>query len=241
MIEENTNIPKHIAIIMDGNGRWARKKGVARMFGHRNGVTPVREVVEASGELGVEYLTLYAFSTENWSRPPEEVKALMALLVSTIKKESKKLDDNNVRFSTIGDISQLPNVTREQIRHLKEKTSTNTGLNLALALSYSARWEILKAVRDLMNEALDGKVKAADIDEEKFGSFLATSDIPDPELLIRTGGEQRVSNFLLYQIAYSELFFTDKLWPDFSKEDYYAALLDFQSRERRFGKTSEQL
>ncbi|MCD6347218.1 MAG: isoprenyl transferase [Bacteroidales bacterium] len=234
-------LPRHVAIIMDGNGRWARKKRVARVFGHKYGVTPVREMVEASGELGIEYLTLYAFSTENWGRSVDEVKALMGLLVSTIKKETKKLNENNVRFSTIGDLDQLPKVTRDEIFHLVNKTKNNTGLNLVLALSYSARWEILHAVRSLMAEARDGKMTPEQLDHEKFRNYLETGDIPDPELLIRTSGEYRISNFLLYQIAYSELFFTDKLWPDFRKEDYYAALLDFQSRERRFGKTDEQL
>ena len=234
-------LPKHVAIIMDGNGRWARKNGVARIFGHKSGVTPVRDVVEASGELGIKYLTLYAFSTENWGRPMEEVNALMGLLVSTVKNESSKLVENNVRFETIGDIRKLPGSIRNEIDQLTEKTKNNTGLNLVLALSYSSRWEILNAVRKIMEEAKDGKLKPEDLTQENFGDYLETRNIPDPELLIRTSGEFRISNFLLYQIAYAELYFTPKLWPDFRKEDYYAALLDYQSRERRFGKTSEQL
>lgn len=234
-------LPKHVAIIMDGNGRWARKKGVARIFGHKSGVTPVTDVVEASGELGIQYLTLYAFSTENWRRPMEEVDALMGLLVSTVKNETARLVKNNVRFLTIGDVSMLPGNIRKEIDHLTEKTKNNTGLNLILALSYSSRWEIVKAVRTIIDEARAGKIKAEDLTQENFGNYLETNNIPDPELLIRTSGEQRISNFLLYQIAYAELYFTPKLWPDFRKEDYYAALLDYQCRERRFGKTSEQL
>lgn len=234
-------LPKHVAIIMDGNGRWARQKGVARIFGHRNGVTPVQEVVEASGELGIQYLTLYAFSTENWSRPMEEVNALMGLLSSTIKKETDPLVENNVRFRTIGDVEMLPGGIRKEIDHLIERTKNNTGLNLVLALSYSARWELLKAVREIAKEAAAGTLKPEDLTQDNFSNYLETREIPDPELLIRTSGEQRISNFLLYQIAYSELYFTPKLWPDFQKEDYYAALLDYQCRERRFGKTSEQL
>jgi len=234
-------LPKHVAIIMDGNGRWARKKGVARILGHRSGVTPVREVVEASGELGVQYLTLYAFSTENWGRPVEEVKALMGLLVATVKNETARLVKNNVRLHTIGDVGLLPESIRKEINYLVDKTKNNTGLNLVLALSYSSRWEILKAVRTIVDEAMAGKIKPEDLTQENFGNYLETNNIPDPELLIRTSGEQRISNFLLYQIAYAELYFTPTLWPDFRKEDYYAALLDYQNRERRFGKISEQL
>ncbi len=234
-------LPKHVAIIMDGNGRWARKKGVARIIGHQNGVTPVREVVEASGELGIEYLTLYAFSTENWNRPLEEVNALMGLLVSTIRKETKKLIKENVRVTTIGDIQKLPKSTQAEIRDLTEKTSQNTGLRLILALSYSARWELVKAIKKVAMDAHTGKVAIEDINEENIKPYLETGTTPDPELLIRTSGEIRISNFLLYQIAYSELYFTNKLWPDFRKEDYYEALYDYQCRERRFGRISEQL
>ncbi len=219
-------LPKHVAIIMDGNGRWARQKGAARIFGHKNGIVPVREVVEASGELGIAYLTLYA---------------LMGLLVSTIRRETNKLVDNNVVLKTIGDIGKLPNVTQKEIEHLKERTKENTGLNLVLALSYSSRWEILKAVKSMVASANSGELKPDSVTEEVFNSYLETSHIPDPELIIRTSGEMRISNFLLYQMAYSELYFTPKLWPDFTKEDYYAALYDYQCRERRFGKISEQL
>lgn len=234
-------LPKHVAIIMDGNGRWAMQKGAARIIGHRNGVNPVRDVVEAAGELGIGYLTLYAFSTENWGRPKDEVMALMQLLVSTIRKETQKLADNNVVFRTIGEIDKLPEVTIREIDHLKETTRNNTGLNLVLALSYSSRSEILKAVKCMVAKAKNGELSADDVDDQVFRTYLETSNIPDPELLIRTSGEQRISNFLLYQIAYSELYFTPTYWPDFKKEDFYAALLDYQGRERRFGKTSEQL
>ncbi len=234
-------LPRHVAIIMDGNGRWARKKGAARVFGHQNGVLPVREVVEASGELGIEYLTLYAFSTENWGRPVEEVNALMGLLVSTIKKETRKLMENNVRLLMIGDLSLLPVIPREELASLIDQTKNNTGLTVVLALSYSSRSEILKAARKIIEDSRNGKIRPEEMDDLRFQSYLETAGIPDPELLIRTSGEYRISNFLLYQIAYTELYFTPKFWPDFRKEDLYAALLDYQNRERRFGKTSEQL
>jgi len=234
-------LPRHVAIIMDGNGRWARKKGAARVFGHQNGVLPVREVVEASGELGIEYLTLYAFSTENRGRPVEEVNALMGLLVSTIKKETRKLMENNVRLLMIGDLSLLPVIPREELASLIDQTKNNTGLTVVLALSYSSRSEILKAARKIIEDSRNGKIRPEEMDDLRFQSYLETAGIPDPELLIRTSGEYRISNFLLYQIAYTELYFTPKFWPDFRKEDLYAALLDYQNRERRFGKTSEQL
>lgn len=234
-------LPKHVAIIMDGNGRWARQKGAARIFGHKNGITPVRDVVEASGDLGIDYLTLYAFSTENWNRPKDEVLALMGLLVSTIRKETSKLVENNVILRTIGDVDKLPDITKKEIDHLKERTKNNTGLNLVLALSYSSRWEIMKAIKQMVSEAESGDLSPEDVNEELFRKYLETNEIPDPELVIRTSGEKRISNFLLFQLAYSELYFTPTLWPDFGKEDYYAALLDYQQRERRFGKTSEQL
>lgn len=233
-------LPRHVAIIMDGNGRWARQKGAARIFGHRQGVVPVREVVEASGELGIDYLTLYAFSTENWARPTDEVMALMQLLVSTIRKEAEKLAENNVVFRTIGELSKLPDSTRNEIEHLKEKTKNNDGLNLILALSYSSRWELIKAIKCMVAKAKDGELSPDEVDDELLRTYMETADIPDPELLIRTSGEQRISNFLLYQIAYSELYFTPTFWPDFRKEDYYKALLDYQCRERRFGKISEE-
>lgn len=234
-------MPRHVAIIMDGNGRWAMRKGAARIFGHQNGVTPVDEVVKASAELGIEYLTLYAFSTENWGRPVEEIDALMGLLVSTIKKETKKLLDNNVRLLTIGDLTQLPHNTRNELVHLIEATAGNTGLKVVLALSYSSRHEIILAAREMIKDACDGKILPDDMDGVTFEKYLQTAGIPDPDLLIRTSGEYRISNFLLYQLAYTELYFTSKLWPDFKAEDYYEALYDFQNRERRFGKTSEQL
>jgi undecaprenyl diphosphate synthase len=234
-------LPRHVAIIMDGNGRWARKKGANRIFGHQNGITPVHEVVEASGELGIDFLTLYAFSTENWGRPLEEIEALMGLLVSTIKKETKKLMDNNVKLRTIGDMNKLPELTRKELLNLVEKTSNNTGLTVILALSYSSRSELVNAAKHIIEDACSGKLKPEQMSCATLEDYLETKGIPDPELLIRTSGEFRISNFLLYQIAYTELYFTPKFWPDFRKEDYYSALLDFQNRERRFGKTSEQL
>lgn len=234
-------MPRHVAIIMDGNGRWARNRGAARIFGHQSGVTPVHEVVEASGELGIEFLTLYAFSTENWGRPPEEIEALMGLLVSTIKKETKKLMRNNVRLLTIGDLSKLAETPRRELLKLKEQTAANNGLTVVLALSYSSRYEIMNAARKIIQDTLNGNLTPDRMDDEVFTQYLETYGIPDPELLIRTSGEYRISNFLLYQIAYTELYFTPTFWPDFRKEDFYAALYDFQNRERRFGKTSEQL
>lgn len=234
-------LPKHVAIIMDGNGRWAVRKGAARIFGHQNGVTPVDEVVKASAELGIDYLTLYAFSTENWSRPVEEIDALMGLLVSTIKKETRKLLENNIRLLTIGDLTKLPENTRSELVQLKEATSANTGLTVVLALSYSSRSEIIQAAREIIRDACAGKIIADEMDCATFERYLLTSGIPDPELLIRTSGEYRISNFLLYQLAYTELYFTSTLWPDFKADDFYEALLDYQNRERRFGKTSEQL
>ncbi len=234
-------LPKHVAIIMDGNGRWARRKGAVRVFGHQNGVKPIHEVVEASGELGISYLTLYAFSTENWGRPKEEVDALMGLLVSTIRKEAKKLHENQVRVVTIGDLELIPAKPRKELLNIIDQTKDNKGLVVILALSYSSRSEIANAVKRISEDVKSGKLNPDDINPSKFEQYLYTSNIPDPELLIRTSGEYRISNFLLYQIAYTELYFTDVLWPDFSKEDYYLALLDFQNRERRFGLTSKQL
>jgi undecaprenyl diphosphate synthase len=234
-------LPNHVAIIMDGNGRWAIRKGAARIFGHQNGVTPVDDVVKASAELGIKFVTLYAFSTENWGRPLEEIDALMGLLVSTIKKETKKLLENNIRLLTIGDLTKLPENTRRELNQLVQATSANTGLTVILALSYSSRHEIILAARKIIQDAIAGKLLPEEMNPELFESYLQTAGIPDPELLIRTSGEYRISNFLLYQSAYTELYFTSKLWPDFRAEDYYEALLDYQNRERRFGKTSEQL
>jgi len=232
-----TNLPKHIAITMDGNGRWAKSKGKLRIFGHKNGVTAVRDTVEGAAEIGIEYLTLYAFSTENWSRPEKEVNALMTLLVSAINKETKTLMDNNIRLSTIGDINKLPSKAQKELQEAIIKTKDNTRMNLVLALSYSGRGEILNAVKNIIK---DGK-EPEEINESTFQQYLTTKNVPDPELLIRTSGEYRISNFLLWQIAYSELYFTDTLWPDFRRADLYKAILNYQSRERRFGKTTEQL
>jgi len=234
-------LPHHIAIIMDGNGRWAKLQGKPRVFGHKSGVTAVREVTEAAAEIGIKYLTLYAFSTENWSRPSIEVNALMSLLVETVRKELDTLKKNNIRLFAIGDLSQLPDKTRKALLEGIEKTKYNTRMTLVLALNYSARFEILNAAKK-MAETInkDGK-RVDEIGTEEFSSYLTTNGIPDPELLIRTSGEQRISNFLLWQIAYSELYFTPVLWPDFKKEHFYSAIIDYQNRERRFGMTSEQI
>lgn len=238
---DKDRLPKHIAIIMDGNGRWAKKMGNLRIFGHENGVTSVREATEAAAELGINYLTLYAFSTENWNRPKEEVDALMNLLVKTIEAETPTLAKNNVKLLTIGDTSRMPKETASRLQQCIEQTANNTGLHLVLALSYSSRWEITEAIRNMVNDGQNGKLTAANIDEDTINSYLTTANIPDPELLIRTSGEYRISNFLLWQIAYTELYFTEVLWPDFRKDDLYQAIVNYQSRERRFGKTSEQV
>lgn len=233
------NLPNHIAIIMDGNGRWAKKKGAARIFGHRNAIQAVTDVTEACGELGIKYLTLYAFSTENWGRPKDEVEGLMELLVNTLKKEIGNLMEKQVRLKTIGDITLLPKACQRNLQEATEATRNNTGLNVLIALNYSGRWEIAKAARQAAEEVLIGKIQIENIDEKKFSEYLETSGVPDPELLIRTGGELRVSNFLLWQIAYTELYITKTLWPDFRKEDLYEAIFSFQHRERRFGKILE--
>lgn len=238
---DTQRIPQHIAIIMDGNGRWAKKMGNQRIFGHQNGVTSVREVTEAAAELGIQYLTLYAFSTENWNRPADEVNALMDLLVKTIEAETPTLAKNNVRLLTIGDISRMPNQTADRLRLCMEQTQNNTGLKLVLALSYSSRWEIVNAVKNMMQDAVNNVISPNDVTEQVIANYLTTQSIPDPELLIRTSGEYRISNFLLWQIAYTELYFTEVLWPEFRKEDLYQAIVNYQSRERRFGKTSEQV
>ncbi|MDX2135208.1 MAG: isoprenyl transferase [Saprospiraceae bacterium] len=235
------NLPRHIAIIMDGNGRWAKQKGMPRLLGHRNGVRSVREVTEACGEVGVEYLTLYAFSTENWSRPAAEVSALMALLVDTIRSEVDELHRKNVRLLAIGDIEALPRASYEALAAAMAKTQFNTGLTLVLALNYSAKWEILNAARQLAEKARQGLLNPADINESVFEDALSTRGIPDPELLIRTSGETRISNFLLWQIAYAELYFTPVFWPDFRKKDLFEAIISYQRRERRFGMISEQI
>lgn len=238
---DKNRIPRHVAVIMDGNGRWAEKHGKARVFGHESGVESVRSVVEGAGEIGIKHLTLYAFSTENWDRPKQEVEALMELLVHAIDNESESLMKNNVRLSTIGDLSMMPVKVKERLDGSIKFLNENTGLNLILALSYSSKWEIINAVRNITKDSIEGKVKPEMINDKLFEKYLNTAEIPDPELLIRTSGEFRISNFLLWQIAYSELFFTEKLWPDFRKEDLFEAIFDFQNRERRFGRTSEQL
>jgi len=235
------NLPKHIAIIMDGNGRWARQHLKNRIFGHRNGVKSVRDVTEASAELGVEYLTLYAFSTENWNRPQLEVTALMELLVQTIRKETKTLTENDIRLQAIGNLDSLPKKCYKELMEAIEFTKDNKRMTLVLSLSYSSKWEIIEAVKNIAIETAEGKIKPEDINESIFNDHLCTAGIPDPELLIRTSGEHRISNFLLWQIAYAELYFTNILWPDFTKESLYEAIIDYQSRERRFGKTSEQI
>ncbi|MGQ8335056.1 isoprenyl transferase [Sunxiuqinia sp. A32] len=236
-----SKLPSHIAIIMDGNGRWAAQHGNERIFGHEHGVESVRSVVEGAGEVGVKYLTLYAFSTENWSRPKEEIDALMGLLVQAINDETDKLKEKNVRLQMIGDYESLPADVQKKLDWSINELKECDGLTLILALSYSARWEISEAMKKIGRKIQSGELKPEEITKELIDKHLATAGIPDPELLIRTSGESRISNFLLWQIAYSELFFTPKLWPDFRKEDLFEAICDFQSRERRFGKTSQQL
>ena len=234
---EKENLPKHIAITMDGNGRWAKDKGKLRIFGHQHGVKAVRETVEAAAEIGIKFLTLYAFSTENWKRSEREVNALMTLLISTISKETKTLMKNDICLNAIGNLSQLPKKCEQELEQAIEKTKNNKRMTLILALSYSGRWEIVNAVNKIMKE----KNLRKELTEEAFQQYLNTKGVPDPELLIRTSGEHRISNFLLWQIAYSELYFTDTLWPDFRKEDLLKAIIDYQKRERRFGKTAQQI
>lgn len=234
-------LPEHVAIIMDGNGRWAKKMGKLRTIGHQGGVKTVKEIVEAAAELGVKYLTLYAFSTENWNRPQYEVNALMKILVSTIAKETKTLVKNNISLQAIGDLESLPGNCHKELKEAIELTKNNTRMTLVLALSYSSKWEITQAVKEIVKNVKSGKIDEGDVDETLINSHLCTANYPDPELLIRTSGEYRISNFLLWQIAYAELYFTDKLWPDFTKEDLYQAIVDYQKRERRFGKISEQI
>ena len=235
------NTPDHIAIIMDGNGRWAKQQGENRLFGHNIGVESVREALKGAQNTNVKYLTLYAFSTENWNRPKEEVEGLMNLLVHTISNEVDELNRNNVRISTIGDLDGLPGDCKDEMVSAFERTKTNTGVNLILALNYSSKWEIVNAVKDISTKVKAGVIDANEIDEKTISEALSTKGIPDPELLIRTSGEHRISNFLLWQIAYSELFFTEVLWPDFKRENLYEAILNYQSRERRFGMVSEQI
>jgi len=235
------SLPSHIAVIMDGNGRWAKMQGKLRTFGHESGVKAVRETVESCADLGVSHLTMYAFSTENWNRPKYEINALMTLLVSTISKETKTLMDNNIRLESIGDMDALPSKCRRELLEAKKKTEGNTRMTLVLALSYSARWELKEAMKAIAVKVKSGVLEPEKITEEIIAQHLSTKGMPDPELLIRTSGEHRISNFLLWQISYAELYFTDKLWPDFRKEDLYDAIVSYQRRERRFGKTSEQL
>lgn len=234
-------LPSHIAIIMDGNGRWAKEKGEDRLYGHLHGVESVRNIVEGAAELGIKYLTLYAFSTENWDRPEYEVSGLMELLIDTIHKEVPTLNKNNIRLHVIGDTNMLPEAAKKELKEALAETSVNTGLNLVMALSYSSRWEILKAIKQIAEDVKDGKIQVDDITPETIQQNLTTHAFPDPELMIRTSGEYRVSNFLLYQLAYAELYFTNTLWPDFRKDNLYEAILDYQGRERRFGKTGEQI
>lgn len=238
---DTERLPSHIAIIMDGNGRWAQEKGQDRLFGHFHGVQSVRDIVEGCAEIGVKYLTLYAFSTENWDRPEQEVTGLMELLVETIRKEVPILNKNNIRMHAIGALTMLPVSARNALQEALDMTAANTGLNLIMALSYSSRWELVEAVKKIARDVKDDKLGADEIDQDTLQQYLSTSQFPDPELMIRTSGEYRISNFLLYQLAYAELYFTDTRWPDFRKENLYEAIIDYQKRERRFGKTSAQL
>jgi undecaprenyl diphosphate synthase len=238
---DSTRLPKHVAVIMDGNGRWARRRGKERVYGHHQGVKAVRKVIEAAAETGIKYLTLYAFSTENWRRPDDEVSALMDLMISALTNETQSLLDNNIKLTVIGDSSRFSRELRNKIEDAVVATAGCTHMNLIIALSYSSRWEIVNACRNIATAVKDGKVKIDAIDEDFVASNLSTADIPDPELMIRTSGEKRISNFLLWQLAYAELYFTEKLWPDFGKEDFLKAIFNFQKRERRFGLTSEQV
>ena len=238
---DKNRLPRHVAIIMDGNGRWAKAKGKDRSFGHQEGVVSVRKIMDAVTQLGLKYLTLYTFSTENWNRPEEEVQALMSLLVSAIHRETPDMLKKNVRLTAIGDLSRLREDAYNTLQESIDTTSANTGTTLVLALSYSSRWEITRAARQLAQEVLEQKINPNDITEAMVSDHLTTKNIPDPDLLIRTGGEKRISNFLLWQLSYAEFFFTDVFWPDFREEELYEAILYYQQRERRFGKTSEQL
>ncbi len=240
-MNEEGPVPKHIAVIMDGNGRWAKSRGASRIFGHRNAIKAVRDTTEFCAENGVEHLTLYAFSTENWARPKYEVDGLMTLLVATINDELPTLKKNNVRLSSIGDLSKLPKDAQQKLQAGKEETAHHTGLNLILALNYSGKWDMEQAVRRLVKDQNEGKVSVDEINQELIDRYLSTNGIPDPELMVRTSGEMRISNFLLWQMAYTELYFTEVLWPDFRKEHLDEAISVYKKRERRFGKTSEQI
>lgn len=236
-----SRLPSHIAIIMDGNGRWAKMRGLERHLGHQEGVISVREITEAAGSLGIQYVTIYAFSTENWNRPNEEVRLLMDLMVYAIHRETPDLMKNNVRLKAVGDLKRLPEKTRQTLDECIQTTAENTGITLILALSYSARWEIVEAAKMFATDVQSGKRSVEDLDEELFTDYMQMKDIPEPDLLIRTGGEKRISNFLLWQLSYSELYFTDVFWPDFREKELYEAILSYQQRERRFGMTSEQI
>ncbi len=238
---DTTRLPEHIAIIMDGNGRWAKNQGKFRAFGHESGVLSVKDIVEGCVDIGIRYLTVYTFSTENWNRPIEEVNALMELLISTINQETATLTKNNIRLNAIGDISSLPQKCIDDLKSAMDKTANNTRCTLTLALSYSSRWEITQAAKKLAQKVIDQEINIEDINEEHFSAQLNTINMPDPELMIRTSGEHRISNYLLWQMAYTELYFTETLWPDFRREDLFEAIVDYQKRERRFGKISEQL
>lgn len=238
---DKNNMPQHVAIIMDGNGRWAKKRHHIRLFGHQNAISAVRSAVEATTICGIKYLTLYTFSTENWNRPQDEVDGLMDLLVKAIGDETKTMMERNIQLRIIGDVNRLPESSRHSLLECMEKTSANTGSTVVLALSYSSRWEIAQALRGVADDVSSGRLRHEDIDEETLRSYLATRDIPDPDLLIRTGGELRLSNFLLWQMAYTEFYFTDLLWPDFRHEDYYDAVGAYQQRQRRYGKTGDQV
>lgn len=238
---DKSRIPQHIAVIMDGNGRWAKQRNLDRTFGHKEGVAAVRRAIEAASRAEVSYLTLYTFSTENWNRPEEEVKALMSLMIQAVAKETPDLVKNNVRVKVIGDVSRLPEDTKEALQYCLETTAPCTGVTVILALSYSSKWEITEAIKNIAKDLNSKAINIDDINETLIDSYLETKEIPNPDILVRTGGELRISNFLLWQIAYSELYFTDELWPDFNEESFYKAIVDFQSRERRFGKTSEQV
>ena len=238
---DSSKLPAHVAIIMDGNGRWAKQRGLDRIFGHQQGVNAVRELIETAAELGIRFLTLYAFSTENWGRPDEEVTALMGIMVQSLSNEAETLLKNNIRLKAIGDINRLSDDVRARLDETIELTSVSTGLTLIIALSYSSRWEIATAARNISADVKKGTLDPLSITEENFEKYLTTYGIPDPELLIRTSGELRISNFLLWQVAYTEFYFTEILWPDFGKDDFYNAIIDFQKRERRFGKTNEQV
>lgn len=240
MVDKN-KIPAHIAVIMDGNGRWAARRGEARFLGHKKGVDAVMEIVEEASNIGVRYLTLYTFSAENWKRPEEEIKALMAILIATFNAELERLKSNNIRLLVIGNIDSLPDDVQQTLHRAIESTSGNTGLSLVMAVSYGGKQDIVCAVRKICSDIQKKKIKLPDISQELFRNYLSTANIPDPELLIRTGGEYRISNFLLWELAYTEFYFTRTLWPDFDKEEFQKAILDYQSRKKRFGKTSEQV